>query len=143
MAHELNPEQENPYIEIGRLIHEDSYAREKKEITVGNLKIDIVKKKNEHTVVAEVKKTSRFEESATMQLAFYLFRLKEMGVKAKGELLIPKEKKRIPVELNDEIERELEKATKEIGNIISREVPPLPEKNKFCRRCAYSEFCWA
>ena len=143
MAHELNPEQDNPFIEIGRLIHEDSYAREKKEITFGNIKLDILKKKNGQIVVAEIKKSSRFEKSARMQLAFYLYRLKEMGIGAKGELLIPKEKKRIPVELDDTTEKELKRATTEIGDIISREVPPKPEKNKFCRNCAYREFCQA
>ena len=32
MAHELHPNQENPFLEIGRLIHQESYSREKKEI---------------------------------------------------------------------------------------------------------------
>ncbi|MEA3431653.1 MAG: CRISPR-associated protein Cas4 [candidate division WOR-3 bacterium] len=143
MAHELNPAQDNPFIEIGRLIHEDSYAREKKEITFGNIKFDILKRENKQTVVAEVKKSSRYEKSARMQLAFYLHRLKQMGIDAKGELLIPKEKKRIPVELDADIEKQLKRATTEIGDIISWEVPPKPEKNKFCGKCAYREFCWA
>lgn len=143
MAHELNPAQDNPFIEIGRLIHEDSYAREKKEITFGNIKFDILKRENKQTVVAEVKKSSRYEKSARMQLAFYLHRLKQMGIDAKGELLIPKEKKRISVELDDTTEKELKRATTEIGDIISWEVPPKPEKNKFCGKCAYREFCWA
>ncbi len=143
MAHELNPEQDNPYIEIGRLIHEDSYAREKKEITFGNIKLDILKKKNGQIVVAEVKKSSRFEKSARMQLAFYLYRLKEMGIDAKGELLVPREKKKVYVELDGEIEKELQRAFSDIENIISKETPPKPEKNKFCGKCAYREFCWA
>jgi len=37
----------------------------------------------------------------------------------------------------------LKKATTEIENIISYETPPEPEKNKFCKNCAYHEFCWA
>jgi len=99
MAHELSSNQEDPFLEIGRLIQEDTYRREKKEITVGNMKIDLIKRKNDEIVVGEVKKSSRFEKSATMQLAFYLYNLKKRGVDAKGELLIPKERKRIPVEL--------------------------------------------
>lgn len=142
MAHELNPEQDNPFIEIGRIIHEDSYQREKKEITVGNMKFDIIKKANSQTIVAEVKKSSRFEKPAKMQLAFYLFKLKEMGINAKGELLIPKEKKRISVDLNNGIEEELKKATTKIEDIITQDNPPEPEKNKFCKNCAYHEFCW-
>jgi len=78
-----------------------------------------------------------------MQLAFYLRELKKQGIFAKGELLIPKEKKRFKVELTDEIEKELEKAISEIKKIISIEKPPHPEKNQFCRNCAYYEFCWS
>ena len=142
MAHELNPEQDNPFIEIGRILHEDSYQREKKEITVGNMKLDIIKKANGQTIIPEVKKSSRFEKSACMQLAFYLYRLKETEIPVKGELLIPKEKKRIPIELNNGMEKELKKAFFEIENIISQDAPLEPVKNKFCRNCAYREFCW-
>jgi len=143
MAHELSPKQDNTFLEIGRLIHEDSYSREKKEITFGNVKFDILKKRDGQIVVAEVKKSSRFEKSARMQLGFYLHRLKEMGISAKGELLIPKEKKKIPVELDAGIEKELQRAISEIEDIISKETPPVLEKIKFCRNCAYREFCWA
>jgi CRISPR-associated exonuclease Cas4 len=141
-AHELIPDQESSYLEIGKLIGQDSYQREKKEITVGNMKLDIMKKTNGQTIVAEIKKSSRFELPAYMQLAFYLYRLKEMGINTKGELLIPKEKKRVPVELTDDAEKELRKVSREIESIISQDTPPEPEKNKFCKNCAYREFCW-
>ncbi|MDP3013160.1 MAG: Dna2/Cas4 domain-containing protein [Candidatus Subteraquimicrobiales bacterium] len=51
-----------------------------------------------------------------MQLAFYLYRLKQAGIEAKGELLIPKEKKKIPVTLNSNTEKELEEAMEEISD---------------------------
>lgn len=142
-AHKLNPEQENPYLEIGKLIGQESYRRVKKEIVVGNMKFDIIEKDDGNIVVGEVKKSSAGEKSARMQLAFYLYRLKQMGIDAKGELLIPKEKKRIPVELDADIEKELQQAFSGIRDIISNEIPPQPEKNRFCGKCAYREFCWA
>lgn len=142
MSHELNPEQDNPFLEIGRLIHEDSYKREKKEISVGNMKIDLIKKANGETIIGEVKKSSRFEKSARMQLAFYLYRLKEQGINVTGELLIPEEKKRISVELTPDVESELMEVFKKIREIISEEKPPSPEKISFCSNCAYREFCW-
>lgn len=77
-----------------------------------------------------------------MQLASYLHRLKRRGVEAKGELIIPKEKKRIPVELTEEIELELKKAFSEIERIMEQSRPPEPVKNKYCRNCAYREFYW-
>ena len=142
-AHEINPAQESSYLELGKIIAEESYERMKKEVVVGNMKFDIIKKDNSNIVVGEVKKSSAGKKSALMQLAFYLYRLKEMGIDAKGELLIPKERKKIPVELNADIEKELQRATAEIKDIISWEIPPEPEKNKFCTKCAYREFCWA
>ena len=103
MSHELNPNQEDSFLEIGRLLQEDSYKREKKEIAVGNMKIDLIRKGNGRLIIGEVKKSSHFENSARMQLAFYLYRLKRYGVKAEGELLIPKEKKRISVRLTSNL----------------------------------------
>ncbi|MGB9722158.1 MAG: CRISPR-associated protein Cas4 [bacterium] len=143
MAHEITPEQENPWIEIGRLIHEDSYQREKKGFETQGMKIDLIKQGDRGLVVGEVKKSSRFLKSAQMQLAFYLYRLEELGINATGELLIPKEKKRLKVELNNQIINELKMAEDEIFKIISSETPPGPQKIKFCRKCGYQEFCWA
>jgi len=142
MAHEINPNQDNQLIDLGRLIHEESYQREKKEFETAGMKIDILGKKDGKLLIAEVKKSSRFLESATMQLSFYLYRLKELGFNAGGELLIPKERKRIAVELTPELEDELKKAFEAIEKIISRDKPPEPVRVGFCKRCAYREFCW-
>lgn len=142
MAHELSPYQENPFIELGRLIHEDSYQREKRGIETTEMKIDIVKFEDEKVIIGEIKKSSRFIKPATMQLLYYLFRLKENSIISTGELLIPKEKKRIKIELDSEKENELKKAFEEIKEIIGLKEPPVPKKIKFCKNCAYNEFCW-
>ena len=143
MAHELNPETENPFLELGRLVHEESYSRAKKEFAAPGMKIDILREREGELIVGEVKKSSKSIKSATMQLAYYLWRLKQMGLEAKGELLIPKERKRIPVELTDKLQCELEMAMADIQTIIAHETPPAPVHTRFCRNCAYREFCWA
>jgi len=142
MAHELNPETENPFLELGRLIHEGSYPREKKEFAAAGMKIDILREQDGQLIVGEVKKSSRSTKSATMQLAYYLQRLEQMGIRAKGELLVPKERKRIPLELTEELRHELERSVEDIQAIIALEVPPPPVRGRFCRNCAYAEFCW-
>ncbi len=63
-----------------------------------------------------------------MQLAYYLYRLKEEGIELDGELLVPKEKKRERITLDDELTQELETAIAEIDNIITNDKPPVPEK---------------
>lgn len=142
MAHEINPEIENPFLELGRLNQEESYSRQKKEFAAPGMKIDLLRQRDGQLVIAEVKKSSRFVQPASMQLAYYLWRLKQMELKAKGELLIPKERKRIPVELTEELQRELEDAIQDMQKIIALETPPPPVRIPFCRSCAYAEFCW-
>lgn len=142
-SRELGPDPDNYFLEMGRIIHDSSYRREKKEIELPFMKFDLMRKGNGGFVVGEIKKSSRFLLPAKMQLAFYLLQLKKKGVELKGELLIPREKKRIQVELSSELEEEVVQALKNIREIIKSEIPPPAEKIRWCKKCAYSEFCWA
>ncbi|KXG76758.1 hypothetical protein AN618_14430 [Fervidicola ferrireducens] len=141
MAHQIIPDQENPYIEIGRLIDEESYERDRKKINFENVVIDLVRSDGEDIVVGEVKKSSRAEESARLQLAFYLYKLKEKGIKVKGLLLFPDERKKLAVELTSELEEELEKIFRDIEKIVLKENPPPFKKIGYCKNCGYREFC--
>lgn len=143
MARQLTPDEDNPNIDLGCFIGESTYKREKKEISFGHLKMDVIRREKGRLVVGEVKKSSKFEKSAKMQLAFYLLELREKGVGAVGELMFPKEKKKIRVELSEELIEELEKARREILRIVYQDMPDPPKKIPFCRNCAYGEFCWS
>lgn len=143
MSRQLEPAQANPFIEIGRLISEDSYKRDRKEVHLENMVIDLLKTEGEDIIIGEVKKSSRYEKAARMQLAYYLLRLKRLGIEAKGQLLFPKERKKLTVELTPALEVELKEAQNRIEEIIALDTPPLPQKIKFCKRCGYQEFCWA
>jgi CRISPR-associated exonuclease Cas4 len=143
MSRQLIPWQENPFIEIGRIISEESYSRERKEVRVENIVIDLLKTDDGEIVIGEVKKSSRFLKSAQMQLAYYLLRLKHLGINATGQLLFPKEKKKIVVNLTEDIENELNEIEKQITKIVYSELPPPGQKTKFCPKCGYQEFCWA
>ncbi|NLW55904.1 MAG: CRISPR-associated protein Cas4 [Firmicutes bacterium] len=143
MGRLITPDQDDSNVELGRFLHELRYARDKKEISLGNIKIDIMRRDGEEIVIGEIKKTSRFKESARMQLGFYLKELKQRGIRARGELFFPEEKRRERVELTAELEAELDNVERDILRIIYQEYPPAPEKNKWCRRCAYAEFCWS
>jgi len=143
MARNITPDQDNPNIDLGRFIGENTYQRDKKEISFGHIKVDVLRKEKGQLVIGEVKKSSKYEKSAFMQLAFYLLELKENGIEAVGELLFPKEKKRVKVELNNELIANIEKAKKDILRIIYQDAPQEPKKIVFCRNCAYAEFCWS
>lgn len=143
MARGISPFQDDPFLEIGRILHSESYYRERKEIEMEKIKFDVLKKKDGNLVVAEIKKSSKFLKAAEMQVCFYLYNLKKKSIKAEGEILIPKEKKKIKVILDEKKVNELKNAILEIVEIIKMDKPPTVNKTKFCRNCAYKEFCFA
>ena len=142
MSRQINPEQDHSLLDLGRFIQETSYPRKKKDFTATGIKIDLIHSQEGKLIIGEIKKSSRYLKSATMQLAFYLYKLKEMGLTASGELLIPKEKKKIPISLDSKLEAELKTSLAEIEAIINVDSPPPPAPNRYCKRCAYQEFCF-
>ncbi|PTQ52611.1 MAG: CRISPR-associated RecB family exonuclease Cas4a [Brockia lithotrophica] len=84
MSRQICPDEDHELLQIGRLIQSRSYARERKEVHIEHLALDLVRRAGKNFVVAEVKKSSR-AEAAWMQQAFYLYELKQMGLEAEGE----------------------------------------------------------
>ena len=140
MGHEITPDEDFSSLEIGRAIHEIHYERIAKEISLEGIKLDLVGRGEKK--VCEIKTSSKFLEAAKFQLLYYLYRLKEIGIEATGEILIPKERKRVRVFLDEDGERGLLNALNEIKEIMKLENPPEPKRIPFCRRCAYRDFCW-
>jgi len=118
-AHEIGPDNDHPFLELGRLNEENFYKRESKGFNVGNMKIDIVRKGGRATIIGEIKKSSKSEKATIMQLAFYLMKLEESGVYGR---------KKIKVKLTEEMKKELKETIKEIMEIIKMDVPPKKEK---------------
>ncbi len=143
LSHGIEADQEHELLELGRIISESTYKRDKKEIEVGNIKADLIRKEDGQIIVGEVKKSSKYKEAATMQLLHYLNILGQRGIDAKGRLFFPEERKTIDVELNDESIKRLENIEVEILKIVYQEHPPKAVKKTFCSTCAYSEFCFA
>jgi CRISPR-associated exonuclease Cas4 len=142
-SHALSMEQTSDAVSLGKLIHEMSYARQKQEFSAPGMKIDLLEQRDGKLFVREVKKSSKNLTPGRMQLAYYLWRLRDMGLEVAGELLIPKERKRIPVELTPELDQETRETLVEIERVVAQEIPPPPAHTRFCRNCAYREFCWA
>jgi CRISPR-associated exonuclease Cas4 len=143
MSRQICPDEDNIHLQIGRLIQSQAYCRERKEVHLGHLAIDLVRRGGRNLVVAEIKKSSRAHEACRLQLAFYLYELKQMGLEAEGELLFPEERRRELLILDAALEAEVEALKKRIAALILQPSPPEPTKIKFCGKCAYSEFCWA
>lgn len=143
IGHQVTPDQDDANVSLGRFLQEHSYPRERKELQVGSSKMDIFRISGDELVVGEVKKSSRYRQSARMQLAFYLWELKQRGVLARGELRFPQEKQREEVVLDRQTEEELKQVCREILRLLYLPRPPAPRRISFCARCAYGEFCWA
>jgi len=142
-SHQIVGDQDNENLQIGRIIGEYSYDGAKKEMDLGNAKMDLIRSENGYLVVGEIKKSSRFLDSSSKQLLFYLMQLKEMGINARGELLIPEERQKVQVDLNETDENEIRLTIADIERIVSQDIPPVAVKNKYCKQCPYGEFCWA
>ncbi|AAD36861.1 CRISPR-associated protein Cas4 [Thermotoga maritima MSB8] len=139
MAHGVLPDQGNMHIEIGRFIHED-YSD---SVMLPGMKIDTMFEREGVRVVGEVKKSSASKRGAEYQLLYYLYRLEEKGVKARGEIIVPKENKRIPVELTEENREKIKKVLEEVSSLLEEETPPPPKRKGICRKCGYELFCFS
>ncbi|PLV57251.1 CRISPR-associated protein Cas4 [Thermotoga sp. SG1] len=139
MSRNIVPDQNNMYIEIGRFLHEDYNSGP----NLPGMKVDMLFERDGVKVVGEVKKSSASIKGAELQLLYYLFRLEERGVKAKGEIIVPAENRRITVELTEEKREKIKKVIEEISLLIKEDLPPLPERKGICRKCGYELFCFS
>ncbi len=139
-SHGIMMEQESEWVDLGKFLHERRYANEEKEVLIGSIKIDFIRK-GELIEVHEVKLGKSMERAHEMQALYYIYYLKRLGVKAKAVLHYPKlnETKEVTLEGREE---EVEEAIREVERIKSLSFPPEPVKSKKCKKCAYYELCW-
>ncbi|WP_245632835.1 CRISPR-associated protein Cas4 [Alicyclobacillus kakegawensis] len=143
MSRQLTPDEDDDNIRLGRMIHEQSFPRATQEADLGSGKMDRLVRRDGQLVVYEVKKSSRHEHSARMQLLYYLYQLHEEGIEAVGELHFPEEKRVIRVTLGESEKAEIVRTLSHIRELLAQGSPPAPTRIPVCRQCAYAEFCWA
>ena len=144
MSRNIGSDQDNPYLELGRMINDEFYKRQRKEIVIDNMKIDLLENSYDNLlIVGEIKKSSNAAESSKYQLLFYLYNLKKLGIKAQGMLLFPTERRREKIYLTKEYEKEIESLIEELKRFLLLEKPPKAIKIHRCSYCSYKEFCWS
>lgn len=143
MAHQIEPERDNDLLALGRLNQQEHYPRAVKELELPGIRVDQVRREKGRLVLSEVKKSSRFIPAARLQLGYYLWVLRGEGVEASGEILVPKERKRVEVELDAPLAHEVEQAVAAIRRLCEEPTPPRAEWLHYCPSCAYAEFCWS
>ena len=140
-SNEIQLEEDNEDVILGKLIDENSYSKELKHILIDNtVNIDFIK---DWKILHEVKKQKSIEEAGVWQLKYYLYFLKIRGINIeKGILDYPKLKKREEVFLSKDDEKKIKEILSEIEKITLMEKPPELEKLKICKKCAYFEYCY-
>lgn len=139
-AHGVQMEHESDRVKMGKLVHEDSYARKKRELNIDD---KIVLDWREDGVIHEVKLTDAMEEAHEMQLAYYLYYLKRKGIEnLRGQIDYPKLRLTKTVELTVELEANLAQALDAMQQIVAAPKAPAVKFMNICRACSYAELCW-
>lgn len=135
--HEIQMEQGNEAVAIGKLIDETTYENEDKHININNvINIDFLRSEG---VLHEVKKSNKIEEASVWQVRYYLYYLRKHDVNIKGRIDYPLLKQTVEVDLKDEDIQTIEKNLTAIRSIVEKNSPPLLKKCGICRSCAYHD----
>ncbi len=139
--HEIQMEQGNENVKIGKILDEETYKRDDKHINIDNvINIDFIRSKG---VLHEIKKSKKIEEAGILQVKYYLYYLSQKGVKdIKARIDYPLLKKTVEVELNAEDIDEIESSLRGIEDIVNGIVPPVLKKKNICKSCAYYDLCF-
>lgn len=139
--HEIQMEQGNENVEIGKTLDEETYKRDKKHINIDNIiNIDFIRSKG---ILHEVKKSKKIEEASILQVKYYLYFLKKKGVKEiKGKIDYPLLKQSVDIELDEDDVKKIEDILKDIEHIVKKDMPPQLKKKGICKSCAYYDLCF-
>lgn len=140
-SHNITMEQESELVSLGKYIHETSYTRKRKEIQIGNIKVDYIKK-GEIIEIHDIKKSRKMESSHKWQLLYYLYYFNKNGIKAIGVLDYPLLNKHQKILPKKEDFIQMEEIIKEVKQIITLKTYPEPKRKKLCLKCSYYEFCF-
>lgn len=134
-------EEENDRVQQGKITHEYAYKNKedkKEKLIDGLIKIDILEKED----IREVKLSSKMRDSDRMQLLYYLYYLKQLGIIKRGTLNYVKERRVEEVVLTIQDEKQIEEVLKDIKDILKLKYPPKVVKLPYCKKCAYYEYCY-
>ncbi len=138
---QINMEQNSELVQIGKIIDETTYTKEKKQILIDNtINIDFIKN---GAVLHEVKKTKSIEEAGIWQIKYYMYYLENKGVenvKAKIDFPLLRESKEIILE--DDDRKVLDNVITNIEEIARMEKPFDIINSKICKKCSYFDLCY-
>ncbi|EAF2951809.1 TPA: Dna2/Cas4 domain-containing protein, partial [Listeria monocytogenes] len=128
---EIRMEHLDENVQLGKLLDESSYNREKGQVMIDEtVNIDFIK---DWKVLHEVKKSKAIEEAGIWQLKYYMYFLKQKGIIIeKGVVDYPKLRQRETIFLTTEDERKIEKILVDIEITTSSLKPPTIIDKPLC-----------
>ena len=76
--HEIQMEQDNENVKIGKILDEETYKKDEKHINIDNvINIDFIRSQG---VLHEVKKSKKIDEAGIQQVKYYLYYLLKMNL---------------------------------------------------------------
>ena len=140
-ANEIQLEENNSNVILGKLLEENTYTRDEKKINIdGVINIDFIRSKK---ILHEIKKSNSIEPASLLQVQYYLYYLEKKGlIGLKGILDYPLLKQTVEVNLTDEDRENLDNIIIGIKEILRKESPPALEKKGICKKCAYFDLCF-
>ncbi|MEM4473343.1 MAG: Dna2/Cas4 domain-containing protein, partial [Archaeoglobaceae archaeon] len=116
----VSMEQESDLVKLGSLLQRQFFGREEKDVSIGPIAIDVLRRGDEIEIV-EVKKSDSIEKADYYQVLYYLYYLSKFGIKAKGRISYPKKKKVIEVRLEEN--KAIEEVLEKIAETLAGEMP--------------------
>ena len=139
-SHNVQMEHTSEAVQIGAKIHEDSYKRKRKEITLDGIKLDFIE--TGKGLVHEVKKSKAVENAHLWQLKYYLYRLKQLGLDFSGKIDYPLIRRTENVYFDESDEAGMDNILKEIESVKRLDSPPPGARSGICKKCSYYEYCF-
>lgn len=139
-SHNISMEQNSGLVEMGKVIHETSYERKRKEIDFDGIKIDFFDKNR--GVIHEVKKSRAVEDAHIWQLKYYLYYFDRLGIYVSGIINYPLIRRTEKVILTDSDKTFIEDVMNRIQELVNKQTPPSPNKKTICKNCSYFELCF-
>ena len=136
-ANQIQMENEHENVLIGRMIDENSYIQERKNILIdGTINIDFIRK---HRQILKLKIKS-IEEATIWQVKYHLYYFRKLEWKRCYRLSSIKEESCRRIRENDE--EKIKELIQDIESIVAMPLPPTAKKMKICSKCAYYELCF-
>jgi CRISPR-associated exonuclease Cas4 len=139
--HGVEIDRENRHVRRGSRVDDEAYEADRERITIdGMIAPDLL---TDGRVVEVKPSTDGLESGIRRQLLYYLWYFRTiLNLDREGVIAYPKQRRRTPVELDEEAIENVEAAIRDIYHLDELESPPPAERKPFCDACAYHDFCW-